>query len=383
MHGIPQNGCRAAIPLLGTQNIAFYALASKVFGATRLFWQLLEGRNCRLQSLHSLQLAVRPRLALLDEEERGLPSYKQDGLFYEQSLSALVCNLGPPAIQLPFDSFLKSDCERFFDTASRAEWVKLAERQELQFRAFDFSYIAGAGSADQRGRISGPSWLSLVRLDACAETIPANYYEPDSGTPKGAAGGAARLLFAPRSLVNRYAARIDLSTILGPNYPGSFIACPAPEGGKLTDVHPFMQTLCSENVGLLCRLSAEPTIAYWKESYWRFHPQKPDELCFENWPDQQFPDDVQFDGFMALFERRAEFCFRQGKTVAIHCRVGVGRTGTLMAAYVVKKLILAQLDPDPWGVILELRKHRQGFVLDGPQLAGLFRYAQRQLKLGS
>jgi protein-tyrosine phosphatase len=266
-------------------------------------------------------------------------------------------------------------------------WVPLSRREALNYEKYTFAFTQEsllAVEADRpaipRVTLSAPDWLSFEGLNNCSRSSFYDEYVPNSGQPIGAVAGADELLFAERACVHGYAAKIAVAEILGTTHPGTFLAMPAPKELSLQgDDHPFMKVLNDERVGLLCRLSEKTR--YFEESFWEECASMLHELPFpeRDWPSHSFPEDELFEQYVYQFEQMADACFAQGGSVAVHCRAGVGRTGTLIAAYLIKKQLDSGVHPDPWGLILELRQYRRGFVSNEVQLAGLYRFAKRLL----
>jgi protein-tyrosine phosphatase len=252
-------------------------------------------------------------------------------------------------------------------------WVPRSVREELDYGQYEFTL---RGSGDNADIGSAPSWLCFDQLEACARGAKHGDYIPGSGKPHGAEGGGPALLYAAKTCVHGYAARIEVAEILGTALPGAFLAMPGPADlSSERDAHPFMKVLKDEKVRLLCRLVEG--LPYENEEFWTKHLKRPEELTFPfNWSVHTFPTDRSFLRFVCDFEAVADACFAKGQGVAVHCGGGVGRTGTLIVAYLIKKQVNSGMHPDPWGVILELRKRRRRIVADVSQLAGLYRFAK-------
>ena len=66
-----------------------------------------------------------------------------------------------------------------------------------------------------------------------------------------------------------------------------------------------------------------------------------------------------------------------GQRVAVHCGAGLGRTGTLLAAYFVSQGL------DPTAAIERVRAYRPGSVETSDQVAAVAAYADRHMHEGS
>jgi atypical dual specificity phosphatase len=72
---------------------------------------------------------------------------------------------------------------------------------------------------------------------------------------------------------------------------------------------------------------------------------------------------------------RIDYLIGEGKKVVVHCAVGVGRTGTILACYLVSQGLSAR------EAISQLRQMRPGSVETNSQEAVVYRYEQQNLNL--
>lgn len=82
--------------------------------------------------------------------------------------------------------------------------------------------------------------------------------------------------------------------------------------------------------------------------------------------DMQPPDQEQIAEFVALVRRT----LREGRPVAVHCMGGLGRTGTMLACFLVAEGM------KPWAAIDYVRERRPGSVQTEEQEAAVVRYAR-------
>jgi atypical dual specificity phosphatase len=82
--------------------------------------------------------------------------------------------------------------------------------------------------------------------------------------------------------------------------------------------------------------------------------------------DMRAPDLEQIQEFVGAVER----ALASGRPVAVHCMGGLGRTGTLIAAYLVHQGM------KPWAAIDEVRRRRPGSIQTEEQEAAVVRYAR-------
>lgn len=84
-------------------------------------------------------------------------------------------------------------------------------------------------------------------------------------------------------------------------------------------------------------------------------------------PDFTPPDDASVDEFLA----KARFYAHEGKAVVVHCGAGMGRTGTLIACYLVDKGF------DAAEAIQLVRRSRPGSIETAEQEEAVFNLARR------
>jgi protein-tyrosine phosphatase len=329
---------------------------------------------------------IMPIVAVLKSSFTYLYSTNRKVLAYPAALTAIAV-VGTAARLLhqhykalkqpPGGYLLKGDSERA-EAKDPDQWVPLTDRLALNFAAYEFVNF-------YRDRCA-PKWLSFDRLRACSRSRDwvngdrQRAYQ-ELSVPEDAAAGNEDYALASDPGVTRqaYAAKIEVQQILGREYRGSFLAMPGPESESLEENHGFMKVIKHENVGLLCRLTGKEELTYCEEEYWKNFTGKPQELQAPEWRDYCPMQSDAFVKFVDEFEREVDCCFARGQNVAIHCKAGVGRTGTLIAAYLIKKQINNGMQPDPWGIVLELRKRRRGFVANEAQFLSLYHFAKHLL----
>jgi len=84
-------------------------------------------------------------------------------------------------------------------------------------------------------------------------------------------------------------------------------------------------------------------------------------------PDYCPPSQAQLDRLILYIDKK----INEGKRVAVSCRAGVGRTGTVLACYLVYKGL------DWESALAEVRRNRPGSVKTLQQESAVKRYAQR------
>ncbi len=89
--------------------------------------------------------------------------------------------------------------------------------------------------------------------------------------------------------------------------------------------------------------------------------------------DEAAPTQAQVDEFVAFVDEMLE----QGRAVLVHCRGGYGRTGTMLACYLVSRRWRAE------EAIVEIRARRPGSIVPQVQQACVVEYAERLRRAGS
>lgn len=144
----------------------------------------------------------------------------------------------------------------------------------------------------------------------------------------------------------------DLSWI----FPGKFVAFAGPHDKKSHDeTYPtcvpedYVEHFLSRKVGLVVRLNKK----YYDENRFRAHGIDHMDLYY---PDGSCPSDEILDRFLQMCESRA-----QDEAIAVHCKAGLGRTGTCIGAYAMKHWGFTASEVIGW-----MRVARPGSVI-GPQ----------------
>lgn len=84
-------------------------------------------------------------------------------------------------------------------------------------------------------------------------------------------------------------------------------------------------------------------------------------------PDMASPTGEEVDRFVAFVST----CLESDKPTAVHCAVGMGRTGTLLACYLVKEGLSGM------EAIQEVRRRRPGSIETSDQQAAVLQYDDR------
>lgn len=309
----------------------------------------------------------RKRFVIGDQDLRLLYQFAQQ---YLQSRESPTADLkSNPEMRLPH-GLLSNDFFDVFGEKQPDEWVSAEERRKLDFEKNTFKSDAPL-----------PSWLDFGRFQRCAEAIPSSTYDETTGLPDGAAAGGKKVYaFGKEAYVGNFGAKIKIDEILGIESSGFLIAMPGPNVWSIGDSHPFVDLIFSQKVGYLMRVGSSQE--YWKQEYWKNLKEEGQFQYgeYDEWRDFGVIDDTEFAQLVKTFSEKADACLATGKNVGVHCTAGIGRTGTLIAAYLIKKQIDAGMTPDPWGIVLEMRRQRRGFVSTSGQFLLLYRFAKHYLE---
>lgn len=248
------------------------------------------------------------------------------------------------------------------------EWVSLADRLALNLSTCRFD----------EDQLVAPSWLCAERLEHCSTLIARQVqYQAGTGFPAQASMGNHEALIARDYLIDHYGYQLEAHEILGFHEPGArFLGMAAPCKKTVCPSHRFFRIILEQQVGLLVRLTDWEGADYWTSPYWSDHrPSKLLELAYEDWPDNGMPPDGRFFEIVLEIDPLVQACAHRREPVVIHCNAGIGRTGTLAAALMLKMQMDRGEQPDPWGVVLEMRKRRQCVVYTFCQFLALYRFA--------
>lgn len=81
--------------------------------------------------------------------------------------------------------------------------------------------------------------------------------------------------------------------------------------------------------------------------------------------DMQAPNLEEISTFVAFVDKALE----EGRPVVVHCHAGMGRTGVMLACYLVHR------DTDPQAALAQVRHHRPGSVETWAQELAVYEYA--------
>lgn len=149
---------------------------------------------------------------------------------------------------------------------------------------------------------------------------------------------------------------------------GSLAGCPRPGGWQrpaLTDADQLLaddlRWLGSQGVGAILSLTEEPLSSALPAD---------DNLDILHLPvdDLTAPSPAQVEAALAFIDRH----IARGHAVAVHCKMGQGRTGTVLAAYLIRSGRSAD------DAIAELRRRCPGAISSPSQEAALAAYACRR-----
>ncbi|VDP69740.1 unnamed protein product [Echinostoma caproni] len=97
-------------------------------------------------------------------------------------------------------------------------------------------------------------------------------------------------------------------------------------------------------------------------------------LHMTSWPDMGVPDMIQLEGLMDKHQVLRRSNELEGPTV-VHCRAGLGRTGTFIVSELLRKHVHEGAYVDIAGIILQLRRCRPFMVENVKQYIFLHEYA--------
>ena len=146
--------------------------------------------------------------------------------------------------------------------------------------------------------------------------------------------------------------------------PGTSIS--VAEGRGQTELERDLQFLDAEGVRAVVSLTLEPL----EESAVRSAGL---DFLHLPIPDLEPPTPADIERFVAFVENSVQF----GRPVAVHCKMGMGRTGTMAACYLVK------LGRDPFEAIRFVREVRPGSIETPEQEEAVVSYAAQLAGAGA
>jgi atypical dual specificity phosphatase len=150
--------------------------------------------------------------------------------------------------------------------------------------------------------------------------------------------------------------------------PGELAGAARPGGwggdpqGNQEQLAAELSWLSAQGAGAVVSLTEEPLQAALLERQGLRYLHLPIE-------DMQAPSLEEVASFVAFVDQ----CLAEGRPVVAHCRAGLGRTGTMLACYLVHR------DTDPRTALSQVRRQRPGSVETWAQEQAVYEYAAHRL----